>query len=105
VAKAPVKISASDNLARLLEEVECGNLAIHIRSRKKTLYLCGTEKVISYRGTRTSLEGGKLVDEEDNSAPTGCMQVEYGALPKPVSAVLQAYWAYISPKSPKRKEP
>ena len=105
VAKAPVKISASDNLARLLEEVECGNLAIHIRSRKKTLYLSGTEKVISYRGIQTSLEDGKLVDEEDNSAPTGCMQVEYGALPKPVSAVLQAYWAYISPKSPKRKEP
>jgi hypothetical protein len=103
VAKAPVKISPSDNLAQLLDEVECGNLAIHIRSRKKTLYLSGTEKVISYRGTQTSLEDGKLVDEDENSEPTGYMQVEYGALPKPVAAVLQAYWAYISPKRVNQK--
>ena len=99
VAKVPIKISATDTLAQLLEVVECGNLAIHIRSRKRTLYLSGTEKVIIYRGIQTCLEDGKLIDENDDSEPKGYMQVEYGALPKSVAAVLQAYWAYISPKS------
>jgi hypothetical protein len=105
VAKAPVKISAADNLARLLDVVECGNLAIQIRSRKRTLYLSGIEKVIIYRGIQTSWEDGQLLDEEDKGEPKGYMQVEYGALPKSVAAVLQAYWAYISPRSARQNDP
>ena len=102
VAKAPVKVSAADNLASQLEELECGNLAVFIRSRKKILYISGTEKSISYRGTKTYLSGSEVKDKEASKDPVGYPSVEYGALPKSVASLLQAYWAYISPKSAKQ---
>jgi hypothetical protein len=105
VAKAPVKLSASENLAQTLDEISCGNIAVQIRSRKRTLYLSGTDKVITYRGLQTTLEAGKLIDENVSEEPTGYTQVEYGALPRSAAAVLQAYWAYISPKSAKKEQP
>jgi hypothetical protein len=103
VAKTPVKISAADNLTRILTELECGNLAIFIRSRKQTLYISGTNKTIHYRGIKTTLEDDTLVDKEFTKEPSGYTKVEYGALPKEVITLLQAYWAYISPKSSKQE--
>jgi hypothetical protein len=103
VKKAAPKVTAAETLARQLEELECGRLAINIRSRKKVLYLSGEEKLIVYRGTKSALENGKIVDEPSTQEPTGFTKVEYGALPKPVIAVLQAYWAYISPKAAKQE--
>ena len=63
-----------------------------------------TDKVITYRGLQTTLEAGKLIDENVSEEPTGYTQVEYGALPRSVAAVLQAYWAYISPKSARKEQ-
>lgn len=103
VAKTPVKISAAANLVRILSELECGNLAIFIRSRKQTLFLSGSAKTIHYRGIKTELEEENLNDKEYVREPSGYTKVEYGALPKDVITLLQAYWAYISPKSPKKE--
>jgi hypothetical protein len=103
VAKPPVKLTAAQNLAQMLDEIDGGNIAIYIRSRRTMLYLSSTDKMITYRGVQTSLERGQLVDENTTEEPSGYTKVEYGALPKPVTSVLQAYWAYISPKSAKQE--
>jgi hypothetical protein len=103
VAKPPVKLTAAQNLAQMLDEIAGGNIAIYIRSRRTMLYLSSTDKMITYRGVQTSLERGQLVDQNITEEPSGYTKVEYGALPKQVTAVLQAYWAYISPKSTKQK--
>ena len=97
------KLTAAQNLAQMLDEIDCGNIAIYIRSRRTMLCLSSTDKMITYRGVQTSLERGQLVDENTTEEPSGYTKVEYGALPKPVTSVLQAYWAYISPKSAKQE--
>lgn len=98
VTPPPVKISSEENLARLMTNVECGNLMVRIRSRKADLYLSGLEKFIIYRGLRYDLEDNQIVKSTAKSLPSAFVKIEYGALPQNAISVLTAFWAYISPK-------
>ena len=103
VPKSMPKVSASEKLISQLVGIDCGNLAIYIRSRKKTLFLSGSEQSIIYKGRKFAVENDMLIESRASEDPAGYTKIEYGALNLNIQSVLQAFWALLS-KTPENSE-
>jgi len=104
VVKSSGKSKAHDKLARSLEQVDCGNIAVLIRRSRKTLFLSGLEKHIIYGDLKIVLTEPGTLQEEDGSEPVGYSKMEYGSLPPNVRQVLNAFFAHLSTRTNKKAQ-
>lgn len=85
----------SQRLIQELANLECENLTIPIRRSKTTLFI--RNKAIHYGGRRWSVSPeGTLAVTEAAEEPSGCVPMEYAALPAQVQQLLSAFFSVLS---------
>jgi hypothetical protein len=97
VKRSAHRNKAEENLVRHFQNLQCDKLVVSIRRSRKSLFISGSARELTYLPLRVRIVGERLcVEEQVQNEPSGHVRIEYRALPAEIKQLANAFFAYLS---------